>query len=216
MGTAGHGFPVVWREDAGFVSGWAALPWNSRAAQSSPGAPGIALSQQSRGELRYSGHCCSAGISLGSGITPGIWPLLPAMSLCPACRRALGHPGVGVEVSQKVFPLPFPSLFPPCQQPGTNWASWECCPCPPFQARLRPWNPARGGPQLSAAESHGCFSSWEMFPACSPLCHSSSASSGIVSLSPLGSRVRRLEEIPPWHPPGSKSHRELWAHQLLL
>lgn len=109
MGTAGHGFPVVWREDAGFASGWAALPWNSRAAQSSPGAPGIALSQQSRGELRYSGHCCSAGISLGSGIAPGIWPLLPAMSLCPARRRALGHPGGVPESVPSSLPFSRPA-----------------------------------------------------------------------------------------------------------
>lgn len=143
MGTAGHGFPVVWRENAGFVSGWAALPWNSRAAQSSPGAPGIALSQQSRGELRYSGHCCSAGISLGSGIAPGIWPLLPAMSLCPARRRALGHAGVGVEVSQKVFPLPFP--FPTLPAAWHKLGQLGVLSLPPFPGSAQALEPSPWG-----------------------------------------------------------------------
>lgn len=115
------------------------------------GAPGIALAQQS-----YSGHCWDLP---GSWDHPGSWPLLGNVTVSPCSRSA---------VSQKVFPV-LCCPFPPCQQPDTNWASWECCPCPLFQAQ--PSSGWHWRPTL-------LLFLMGMFPVCSPWWHCSSASSG--------------------------------------
>lgn len=102
-------------------------------------------------------------------MAPGIWPLLPAMSLRPARRRALPHPGVGVGVSQNVFPLPFPC--PASSLPQTG---------PAGSAVPGPVSRLGSGPGTQpVAESQCCFSSWGG-------CCQSAVPSGIPAVPGLG------------------------------
>lgn len=162
---------MVWRENAGLVSGWAALPWNTSTAQSSPGAPGIALSQQSPGgaEVFWALLLCWDQ----PGIWDGPWDLASPSSnvtaSCPQESSASPWGGSGGVPERVPSSLPFPR--PASSLPQTG---------PAGSAVPGPVSRLGSGPGTQpVAESQCCFSSWGG-------CCQSAVPSGIPAVPGLG------------------------------